>query len=130
MPSNCRSQIVAKAPTESCVSTVITTSGQCGCSGLTWVMSRGRAFGGNAGSVTRVVDRLWSPPGTPGCGRRAGCVTAAIDARQSATLTISIWIAPSGQALTHAGDCPVSSRPWHMSHLPTTPRCGLYCGTP
>ncbi len=48
-----------KAPTDICVSTVITTSGQCGCSGLTCVMSRGFAFGGSAsGIVMRVVDRL------------------------------------------------------------------------
>src|SRR5688572_29519225 len=125
MPSNCRSQMVANAPTDNCVSTVITTSGQCGCSGLTWVMSRARAFGGSAGSVIRVVDRLSSPLGTP-----AGCETAATDARQSATFTNSIWMAPSGHALTQAGAWPISSRPWHMSHLPTTPRCGLYCGTP
>ena len=44
--------------------------------------------------------------------------------------TISIAIAPSGQAATHAGAMPSLSRLWHMSHLPTTPRAGLYCGTP
>jgi hypothetical protein len=25
---------------------------------------------------------------------------------------------------------PSLSRLWHMSHLPTTPRAALYCGTP
>ena len=39
-------------------------------------------------------------------------------------------MAPSGHALTQAGVCPTDSRPWHMSHFPTTPRSGLYCGTP
>ena len=39
-------------------------------------------------------------------------------------------MAPSGHALTQAGAWPCSRRPWHMSHLPTTPRSGLYCGTP
>jgi hypothetical protein len=77
------------------------------------------------GAVMRVVDRLPSSIGRP--------VVAAfdsIDARHSATLTISIASAPSGQALTHAGAWPSERRPWHMSHLPTTPRSGLYCGTP
>jgi hypothetical protein len=55
---------------------------------------------------------------------------AVTDSRQSATLTISISMAPSGHALTQAGDCPSDRRPWHMSHLPTTPRSALYCGTP
>ena len=50
--------------------------------------------------------------------------------RQESTATISIAIAPSGQAVTHAGDWPSSRRPWHMSHFPTTPRSALYCGTP
>src|SRR5688500_13260989 len=127
-PSSWSSQIVVNAPTDNCVSTVITTSGQCGCSGTTCVMSRGRAFGGSSiGSVIRVVERLSSPIGIPA---GAAVTAAAIAARQSATLTISMAIAPSGQALTHAGDCPADSRPWHMSHFPTTPRSGSYCGTP
>ena len=39
-------------------------------------------------------------------------------------------IASSGQAYTQAGSRPSAKRPWHISHLPTTPRSGLYCGTP
>jgi hypothetical protein len=51
--------MVTNAPTESCVSTVMTMSDQCGCSGTTWVMSRGLVFGGrSAGTLMRVVDRL------------------------------------------------------------------------
>jgi hypothetical protein len=34
-PNNCSSQMVTNAPTESCISTVMATSGQCGSSGLT-----------------------------------------------------------------------------------------------
>src|SRR6185503_1639643 len=133
-PNSCSSQIVVKAPTDICVSTVITTSGQCGCSGLTCVMSRGLAFGGRlSGSVIRVVDTLESPTGRPvdaaprlGSGQAA----AATAERHSSTFTISMAIAPSGHALTQAGACPSDRRPWHMSHLPTTPRSALYCGTP
>ena len=102
------------------------TSGQCGSAGTTCVASRGLAFGGRlAGSVMRVVERLPSAAGTP-----AGVAKASTAARHWPVLTISIWMAPSGHALTQAGACPASSRPWHMSHLPTTPRSGLYCGTP
>src|SRR5687768_15924159 len=123
-PNSCSSQIVANAPTDNCVSTVITTSGQCGHSGLTCVMSRGWALGGRSTPDTRVVDRLKS---WDGASARRG---DAMDARHSARFTISIVIAPSGHALTHAGAAPVVKRPWHMSHLPTTPRSALYCGTP
>src|SRR4029453_12118465 len=125
-PSSCSSQTVVNAPTDICVSTVITTSGQCGCSGLTCVMSRGFAFGGRlSGSVIRVADRLESPTGRP---LDSAAVATAV--RHSSTFTISMAIAPSGQALTQAGACPSDKRPWHMSHLPTTPRSALYCGTP
>src|SRR5215471_10236530 len=66
-PNNCKSQIEAKAPTESWVRTVITTSGQCGCSGLTRQKS---AFfvseGSFSGSVRRVLERLSSADGNPG----------------------------------------------------------------
>ena len=97
--NSCESQIVVKAPTASCVRTVITTSGQCGCSGVTLVTSTGVALGGSiSGSVTRVVDRLWSPAGRP-----VFDAFPSIEARQFATSTISIAIAPSGHAATHAG---------------------------
>src|SRR5262245_37451118 len=125
-PNTWDNQIVVNAPTASCVSTVMTTSGQCGCSGTTLVTSTGVALGGRVfGSVTRVVDRLPSPSGRPVFDR-----LLSIDSRHLATFTISIVIAPSGHAFTHAGVWPIERRPWHMSHLPTTPRSGLYCGTP
>ncbi len=85
------------------------------------------ALGGSVfGSVTRVVDRLLIALGQTRCSTGL----ASIDSRHEATLTISIAIAPSGHALTQAGVWPTDSRPWHMSHFPTTPRSGLYCGTP
>ncbi len=44
----------------------MTMSDQCACSGVTWVMSRGRAFGGrSSGRVMRVVERLPSATGSP-----------------------------------------------------------------
>ena len=99
--------MVANAPTESCVSTVMTMSDQCACSGVTCVMSRGRAFGGrSSGGVMRVVERLPSPTGRP-----IAAAFDSTDARHSATFTISIASAPSGQALTHAGAWPSESRP-------------------
>ena len=48
-PNNCSSQIVTNAPTDSCVSTVIITSDQCACAGVTCVTPTGRASGGSAG---------------------------------------------------------------------------------
>ena len=103
-PSSCSSQIVANAPTESCVSTVMTTSGQCGSRRRRRATrSTGRAFGGrSAGSVMRVVERLLIADGQPGAGARRPRPRAT---RRS--LTISIWIAPFGTgADTHAGACP------------------------
>src|SRR5687767_16007227 len=97
-------------------------------------MSRGFALGGSSsGSVIRVVDALWSSSGIP-CAAAprpgSGRAVAATASRQSVMLTISMAIAPSGHVLTQAGACPSERRPWHMSHLPTTPRSALYCGTP
>src|SRR5437867_11132949 len=69
-PSTCNSQSVANAPTESCVSTVMITSGQCGSAGATCVRPGGFAFGASAsGTVTRVVENEPSPAGTPAGGR-------------------------------------------------------------
>jgi hypothetical protein len=108
------------------VNTVITTSAQCGSEGFSWTRSTGLAFGARlAGGVIRVVEMLRSPDGRP----LPGTLTAAA-ARQLFRFTISIWIAPVGQADTQAGDWPRPRREWHMSHFPTTPRSGLYCGTP
>ena len=80
-----------------------------------------------SGSVMRVVDRLPSSTGQAGVAGlrrrtdarhvgdvddldRDGAFRAGADARRA------------------PGRC--ARRPWHMSHLPTTPRSGLYCGTP
>ena len=65
--------MVANAPTDSCVSTVITTSGQCACSGrdVREVDAAARSAADCAGSVTRVVERLPSPTGTPAPAARA-----------------------------------------------------------
>jgi len=91
--------MVVNAPTANWVSTVITTSGQCGCSGTTFSTFTGVALGGNVfGSVTRVVDRLPSPFGRPAFD---GLLSTA--SRHVATFTISIAIAPSGHAFTQAG---------------------------
>ena len=98
--------------------------------GTKWELYQATDYSGvmNAsGAVIRVVERLPSAEGIPSV---AACGLDSTDSRHSATLTISIASAPSGQALTHAGDWPSERRPWHMSHLPTTPRSGLYCGTP
>jgi len=76
-PNSCSSQMVAKAPTDSCVSTVMITSGQCASAGTTCVTPRGLVFGGRlAGSVTRVVEMLPSPVGVP-----AGAAKASTAAR-------------------------------------------------
>ena len=69
--------MVANAPTESCVSTVMITSGQCASAGTTCVAPRGLVFGGRlAGSVTRVVEMLPSAMGVP-----AGAANASTAAR-------------------------------------------------
>ncbi len=66
-PNRSSSQIVVNVPTESCVSTVITTSGKCGCSGLTRFKSAFCIFGGKfSGNVTRVEEMLSSAEGSPG----------------------------------------------------------------
>ena len=66
-PNSSSSQIVVNVPTESCVSTVITTSGKCGCSGLTRFKSALCMFGGNfSGKVRRVEEILSSADGSPG----------------------------------------------------------------
>jgi hypothetical protein len=102
----------------------MSTSGQCGCSSLASASAVARIAGDSfSGTVTLVVDKLKSDTGVPGA-----CVLQRF--RQSAIFTISMASAPSGQALTHAGIWPSASRPWHMSHLPTTPRASLNCGTP
>src|SRR5262245_8476873 len=99
-PASCRIQIAANAPTDSWVKIVITTSGQCGSPGFTWTRSTGFAFGGNrSGIVIRVVEMLESPEGTPVPNAEASVV----DARHDLMLTISTWMAPLGQAETHAG---------------------------
>src|SRR5213593_3204342 len=125
-PNNCSSQMVTKAPTESCVSTVIATRGQFGSSGLTRKKSAFRVSGGKLwGRVMRVEEILSSADGRPGA-----LAFTAYSRFHSAMFTISMRMAVSGQALTHAGGRPSPSRSWHMSHFPTTPRSGLYCGTP
>ena len=45
------------------------------------------------------------------------------------TFTISIAIAPDGQACTQAGVCPTSSFSWHIWHLVTIPLSSLNTGT-
>jgi hypothetical protein len=61
------SQIVANVPTDSCVSTVITTSGKWACSGLARFKSAFCMFGGKfSGNVTRVEEMLSSADGSPG----------------------------------------------------------------
>ena len=125
-PNNCSSQMVTKAPTESWVSTVMATRGQCGSSGLTRKKSAFRVSGGKLwGRVMRVEEILSSADGRPGA-----LAFTAYSRFHSAMFTISMRMAVSGQALTHAGGRPSPSRSWHMSHFPTTPRSGLYCGTP
>src|SRR5713101_4031490 len=78
-------------------------------------------------STTRITlpENLSSAEGSPGA-----FAFAEYSCFHSSILTISMRIALSGQAFTQAGSRPSVSRPWHMSHLPTTPRSGLYCGTP
>ena len=79
---------MTNAPTESCVSTVIITSDQCACAGVTCVTPTGRASGGScAGMVTRVVEMLPSATGTP-----SPPTLAANPARHSSILMISIWM--------------------------------------
>src|SRR5438046_6527341 len=66
-PNNCSSQMVTKAPTESWVSTVMATRGQCGSSGLTRKKSAFRVSGGKLwGRVMRVEEILSSADGRPG----------------------------------------------------------------
>ena len=106
-PSSCSSQIAANAPTESWVKTVIATNGQCGCSGFTrqesaFLMSGGRFFG----NVMRVVEMLSSADGRPGA-----LALRAYSCFHSSVLTISMRIALSGHALTHAGSRPSVRRP-------------------
>jgi len=97
--STSSTQIVASAPTESCVSNVMRMSGQWGSPGVRRRRLTGRAFGGRFfGSVIRVVEMLTSSMGTPGAE-----VLAVPAARHSSILTISTRIAPEGQAETHAG---------------------------
>ena len=50
-------------------------------------------------------------------------------ARHSATFTFSTVMACVGQASTHAGIAPASSRGLHMSHLVTMRRSGWKAGT-
>ena len=87
MPVTCKAQIDVKAPAESCVSTVMNTSGQCGGSASTCLRATAAEPGGSAGgSVTRVDERLPSPAGTPDSAASG----AAAAARHAATSTISI----------------------------------------
>ncbi|MBM3735803.1 MAG: hypothetical protein FJW39_08460 [Acidobacteria bacterium] len=88
------------APTASCVNTKTTTSDRCTCSGLTRPVSTRSSFAPAGGRVSRVVEKLSRASGIPGALARARF------ARHSDTLTDSIVIAPSGQALTQAGSIP------------------------
>src|SRR5215472_4629696 len=106
-PNNCKNQIATNAPTESWVRTVMMTSGQCGDSGLTRQKSAFLRSGGSFfGRVIRVVEMLSSAEGSPGA-----FALREYSVLHSAVLTISIRIAPSGQAFTHAGSRPWISRP-------------------
>ncbi len=75
------------------------------------------------GSVMRVVDSVSDAAG------RWGASPARWSARQASTSTFSTVMASVGQAATHAGANPSSSRGWHMSHLVAIRRSGWKAGT-
>ena len=124
-PSSCSSQIDANAPTDSCVSTVMTTSGQCGCSGFTCVMSRGLALGGRSRGHRDARRRQ----AAVGDGRPGG-LGRAPQRRATRRCSRSRWRWPLGARADAGRRLPMLQPAVAHVALADDATLGVVCGTP